>query len=428
MTEVRAGDDRLPTALARASEALAEIRTLRTTDEIVRTLTAAAARWCAADHEPRQRVVRDLAVSNRVAPAMLETACDFIFGAVTAPEIAELLRREGGDLATLDPAADTNGTRRHGPRLVYFANAGNLPGQAIPVLVCAALARTALAVRESARQPGITAAFVDSIRDIDARLADTFVVIEGLRGKQIEAALRDAARIEISGSDETVASLSSRYRALTGAEIVEHGTRTSAAVIAEAADLEPAARGTALDATIYEGRGCLTPHVAYVEGGAARAREFAENLAAAFAGLETRWPRCKQTLEEEAARRGFIDGVELAAATDADCGVFQGAGAAWCVAVGPVTQDGPGPGHRCLRVVATEDRRATLNRLSNARVPLAGVAVAGEPVRQATDSLREAGPTLVCEAGELARPPLYWRQDGRPRLAGLLAAVDAKKR
>jgi acyl-CoA reductase-like NAD-dependent aldehyde dehydrogenase len=428
VTKVQTGADSIEAALARASEALAEVRALRSTDAIARTLTAAAARWCTPDYAPRQRAVRDLAASNRVAPAMLESALDFIFGAITSAEIAELLRREGGDLGTLEPTVDADGKRRCGPRLVYFANAGNLPGQAIPVLVFAALARTAIVVRESARQPGITTAFVESIRETDARLADTFVVIEGLRGEENEAAVRDAAHIEVSGSDDTVAALSSRYRTVTGGEIVEHGTRTSAAVIAEAAEIERAAQGTAQDAAIYEGRGCLTPHVVYVEGGAARAQRFAEELAAALAGFEARWPRCRQTLEEEAARREFIDAAELAALAEADCGILQGAAGAWCVAVGPAQSARPDPGHRCLRVVATVGRRATLKCLMDSRAPLAGIAVAGEAIGEAADSLRDAGATLVCETGELAGPPLYWQQDGRPRLAGLLAAGDSKTR
>jgi hypothetical protein len=283
-------------------------------------------------------------------------------------------------------------------------------------------------VRESARQPGITKRFVESIRESDPLLADTFVVIEGLRGNENEAAVRSAGRIEISGSDKTVATLSSRYRTIAAGEIVEHGTRTSAVVVAEAADLERAAQGTALDAAIYEGRGCLAPDVAYVEGEAERAKEFSEKLGDALAGFETRWPRCRQTLEEEAARRAFIDTAELAALEGAGCSIVQGGGGAWCVAVGPPQNFGSGPGHRCLRVVATETRRATLKLLMDGPVPLAGLAVAGETIDEAADSLRDTGATLVCETGELARPPLCWRQDGRPRLAGLLAAGDSKQR
>jgi hypothetical protein len=168
--------------------------------------------------------------------------------------------------------------------------------------------------------------------------------------------------------------------------------------------------------------------VAYVEGDEARARRFAEHLAGAFTERETRWPRRKQTLEEETARRSFIDTAELAALADADCSVYQGAGGAWCVALGPACNAEPGPGHRCMRVVATESRRATLKRLTEGATPVAGIAIGGQEIEEAAKSLRDAGPTLVCEPGELAKPPLYWRQDGLPRLEGLLAAGDSKAR
>lgn len=426
MTKPGTGANAMEHRLESAGRALSEVRARRTTSEIGRALSAAAERWRRPEYAPRRHAVRELATSNRVEPAMLETALDCIFGAVTTSGIEKLLQREVGDLAALEPAAGV--ARRYGPRLAYFANAGNLPGQAVPVLVCAALARTAVVVRESARQPGMTAAFVDSIRETDGLLADTFVVIEGLRGNENETAVRNSGRIEVSGSDSTVAELASRYRTVAGGEIVEHGTRTSAAVIAQSADFESAARGTALDAAIYEGRGCLAPQVVYVEGDSARARRFAETLAGAFADREAHWPRRKQSLEEEAARRSFIDAAELAALADADRAIFQGEGGTWCVALGPAPDPEPGPGHRCIRVVATENRRATLKRLTNGATPLAGIAVGGEELEEAAESLRAAGATLVCAPGELAKPPLYWRQDGRSRLEALLTAGETKER
>jgi hypothetical protein len=414
-------------ALASADEALSRVRNERSNADITAVLVEAARAWCAPDYPPRRRATDALAKSNRVNPGMISAALDAIFGVVTGAGITELLRREAGDAGTLEPltlgARTPSGSgRRCGPRLLYCATAGNLPGQSVPVLVSAAVARSAVVIRDSVRQPGLTAAFVESIRATDPALGDTFVVIDGGRGEENDTAVRHAARIEISGHDQTLERLSARYRKISPAEIVFHGNRSSAAVIAAGADLTAAAQGVALDAVIYEGRGCLTPRIVFVEQDALA---FTEQLADALATFQARWPRQTQSLAEETSRRAFIDDAELSALSDTESVILRGSGDVWCVGLAPATNTGPVPGHRCVRVVATANRRATLKHLSGMETLPAGIAIAGETGSAAEEDFSEFGATRVCKTGELQQPPLYWEQDGRLRLAELLSAGRA---
>jgi len=417
-------------ALATADEALSRVRNERSNADITAVLVETARAWCAPEHPPRQRATDALAKSNRVDPGMISAALDAIFGVVTATGIAELLHREAGDAGTLEPLklgarTPAGSGRRCGPRLLYCATAGNLPGQSVPVLVSAALARSAVVIRDSVRQPGLTAAFVESIRATDPALGDTFVVIDGGRGEENDTAARRAARIEISGHSQTLKGLAARYRDISPAEIVLHGARSSAAVIAAGADLTTAAQGVALDVVMYEGRGCLTPRTVFVEQDALA---FTEQLADALATFQMRWPRQTQSLAEETSRRAFIDDAELcalselAAPPDTESVILRGPGDVWCVELGTATNVGPGPGHRCVSVVATANRRATLKHLSSMETPPAAIAIAGETVSAATEDFCEIGATRVCKTGELQQPPLYWEQDGQRRLAELLAA------
>jgi acyl-CoA reductase-like NAD-dependent aldehyde dehydrogenase len=414
-------------ALAGADEALSRVRNQRSNADITAVLVKAARAWCAPDYPPRKRVTKALAESNRVDPGMISVGLDAIFGIITTAEITELLRREAGDAGTLEPRTlgapeHCDSGRRFGPRLLYCATAGNLPGQSVPVLVSAALARSAVVIRDSARQPGLTAAFVESIRMNDPDLGDTFVVIDGRRGEDNDTAVRHADRIEISGHDQTLEKLSAHYRDISPAEIILHGARSSAAVIAAGADLTTAAQGVALDAVMYEGRGCLTPHTVFVERDAL---SFAEQLADALSTFQSRWPRKTQSLAEETARRSFVDNAELSALSGTESAILRGPADVWCVGLGPATDVRPGPGHRCVRVVATANRRATLKRLGSMETPPAGIAIAGEAVSAAGKDFCEIGATRVCKTGELQRPPLYWEQDGRRRLAELLSTGGA---
>jgi hypothetical protein len=193
------------------------------------------------------------------------------------------------------------------------------------------------------------------------------------------------------------------------------------------ADVAQAARGFAVDVVMYEGRGCLTPHVILVEGSDARASELADALGRELATREARWPRPRGTLEEERDRRRFIDDAEmraLAAPPDrssADrCSI--GLSGAWCVRQSSDPTITLGPGLRCVRVAAVADRAAAIAALRAAKPPLAGVGVAGATTggdssgaddAALSTALRAAGATLVCPAGFMQAPPIDWRPDAR---------------
>ena len=57
-------------------------------------------------------------------------------------------------------------------------------------------------------------------------------------------------------------------------------------------------------------------------------------------------------------------------------------------------------------------------------MPLAavGLAFTGDRVedRSYHDMLAELGATWICPPGRMQEPPIWWRQDGRPRLRELL--------
>ena len=386
---------------------------------IVAALAAAAREWTRTESELRRRIAGELSVATGMHPAMLAAGLELVFGAVTVESLAELLRRE----------ADT--AKRIGPPSVFYALAGNVPWQAIPPIVASLLARSVAIVRDSARQPCVTSAFCESLARIDPDLAAMIVPVawsSGTRSSDDEALERlvidRAGRIELFGSDATVTTLSNRYGAASSASLARHTTRISVGVVDTDADLGAAAVGFALDVVLYEGRVCLTPHVLLAEGSPSRADELAARLARHLDLLEQRWPRARGSLAEESARRAFMDRAEVGALAG-DTQMLLGSQAAWCVSVDADAGVGPGPGLRCVAVVRSSDRRATLDAIAHASVPLAAVGIA-TATRESADtlsrSLSSLGATLVVPAGRMQAPPIHWEQDGRRRLAELLEA------
>ena len=91
------------------------------------------------------------------------------------------------------------------------------------------------------------------------------------------------------GSDETLASIA---RGLpVGATLIGHGSGFGIAVVDESTDLERAASLLAEDVVPFDQRGCLSPRLVLVEGGADRARLFASALDVSLGEIARRIPR-----------------------------------------------------------------------------------------------------------------------------------------
>ncbi len=409
-------DGRIERALAVREHVLAKYSTAR----ICGALAAAAAHWSGPDSPERRTAADRLAPVLRLDAGMIDVGLRKTFGVLHERSLDEWITREVPDPEALEPDASS---RMVGPPIVFHGLAGNIPGLAIPAIAASLLARTVCVVRNSRRQPYVTEAFVETLADHDQLLADMIVLAEW-NPEDLETERRilgRASRIEWYGSDRTVSAVAARH---LGTPVVKHGTRVSIGLVPmRAAISRSIARAFVEDAVLYDGKGCLSPHWILVEGSRERAAAMGELMATELTAVERQWPRQRQNVETETLRRAFIDSGELGQMRGTER-LLRGKDDAWCVRIrldGPI---GVGPGLRCLSVLCCENPTATAALLAKTLVPLAGAALAftGDRVedRSYYDMLVEFGATLICPPGKLQEPPIWWRQDGRPRLGDLL--------
>ncbi len=419
----RRGDDHarsIAAALARAQQARSRLlNSSSSTRRIITTLAETAAAWQCRDFAPRRRLLERLPKCIKLAAPMIERGLDFTFSAVNAHALQRLVAEQArGSLL--------------GPSLIYYALPGNIPGLAIAPIVVTLLARSVCLIRDSARQPLLTAAFIETLADRDAELAAMVVADSWEHGCEA-AALRQliidkAERIELYGHDATLAEIAPHYANAASprkATLVTRGARLSVGVISRDADPADWAAGFAEDVAMYDGLGCLSPQLILVEGHADRARRFVDQLGRALDECQSRWPRQHRNPADEASRRAFIDAAELAAASNDSNSVLRGDGDAWCIHFTPSHPLSLGPGLRCVSVSSSNSRAAILARLRASSLPLAGVGLALADSSDVANSdyagaLRECGATLVCAPGGMQAPPISWCQDGLPRLSSLL--------
>ncbi len=97
--------------------------------------------------------------------------------------------------------------------------------------------------------------------------------------------LPDADALVAMGSDETISALAGRY---ARARLSLHGHRFSVALV-QGSD-EELARQLALDALLYDGRGCFTPVAVLHLGGEQAARALATRISSAMGALQAELP------------------------------------------------------------------------------------------------------------------------------------------
>lgn len=269
--------------------------------------------------------------------------------------------------------------------------AGTVPTAAIEWCAALALRGTRVTVKHPTGDPGVIPLLVDEAL--------------GITATDDRGAVSDADLVVVMGSDATVRDV--RAAARPDARVLAHGHRFSVAWIAGDAGFS----GLAEDAALQDGRGCLSPVIAFSP------REDAlERLATACAEVARRWP---------AGQIDAIEGAEirtreaLARVTGA---VRTGAG--WSIHQLPLDRVVPTALPRSLALVRCDDPVAAARALGAWARHLSTI---GTDDERAADAFVAAGASRVCRPGQMQRPPLVRVHDGEEWLRTLVRAVGRER-
>lgn len=165
--------------------------------------------------------------------------------------------------------------------LVLAANVCTAALRAIAWALCTA---PQVLVRPSRRDPVVAELLCRGLQELQAK--DSAV---GNIALVTELDAKPGDEVHLYGSDASLASIRARLPATV--RVRAHGTGLGLAVVANGAPLEQAAVAVAADVAPFDQRGCLSPRVALVQGGPARAEQFARALHEALSELGLRVPR-----------------------------------------------------------------------------------------------------------------------------------------
>jgi Acyl-CoA reductase (LuxC) len=336
-------------------------------------------------------------------------------GSVSARQLLDLVATELGDPAILDEFRPRAGglSRALAPRSILHVLSGNTPHAALQTLLRGLL----LGAHNRCKLPAGGLPEVAAFRAaLPASLASRVELSESLSHEWVSSA--DA--VIVFGGDETIAEFHRRMR--PGQIFCAHGHRVSFGIILD--DHSDSLPHAARDASLFDQRGCLSPHVFYVRGDSAG---FAQSLATEMAAFNAREPRRPLSAADAVRIQAAREDYRFRAANDDHFAIWMsedGKSTDWTVihdAANPEFTVSP-----LDRVIFVKPLPAELGAaLANVSAHLSAVGYwpPGEAhARWVAEHV--PGASRICPLGEMQFPPLTWHQDGFPVLSSLVRWVD----
>jgi hypothetical protein len=414
----------------------------RTTESIIRLLDRLGRDWQSDDFPFRQMALRASPAATGFSAEVLAAGLDQFFRQWTVENLESLLRQELGHAQRLDDffqqeeeGHSTRAAMALGPRLLAHLAPGNIPAPVLMEMALGLLARSAQFVKCASGQALVPRMFAHSLYEADHKLGACLEVAAWKGGSEsLEAALfAEADCIVATGSDETLAAI--RQKLPPAARFVGHGTRVSFGYITREAlerQAHAVADRAAADVTAWNQRGCLSPHVFYVEdGGSGTGENFADLLAGKLETLEKTHPRGTLSVGDAAAiatRRAFY---EVRAAHSLATRMWASReSTAWTVILENDPRFQISCQNRFIYVKVVGELTEALQGAEPVREKISTVGLACGPAQTTELARRLArwGAKRICPLGQMQHPPLGWRHDGRPPLGDLVTWIDWEKR
>ena len=344
---------------------------VRDTASIIRILSQTAENWLEDDYPFRELALTRGPEETGFSKATIQAGLDHFFEQLTGENLEDLLHQELGHLKRMDSPASARheghaqrASMTTGSDLLLHITAGNVPIPAMMSIALGLLTKSAQFIKCASGASYLPRLFAHITKE----------AMGGYRAKRL---VRDAAT----------------------------------------------------DIIAWNQLGCLSPHVFYVEDDSRDlAHQFAEMLATELAKREEQDPRGEIPSEvsaEIASRRAMYE-VRAAHLPDATRHWCSDESTAWTVVYETDTLFQTSCLHRFIYVKSTPNLDEVLKGSEMMRDTVSTVGLAsGEDEREAIAmKLARWGVSRICPLGQMQKPPLTWRHDGRPLLGDLVRWTD----
>ncbi len=351
------------------------------------------------------------------SPEMAQAVLDGMARDWTGDRLTELIRLElGEDAPTWAPISPA-----------VHVSSGNVPGVSVTTLIRGLLAGSAVLLKPGKGDAALPVLFHGALAEASPEIAGAAAVHHwSPEDEGVDRVMADARLVVAYGGDDAIRWV--RARTSPSARLIEYPHRLSVLVVdpraTPEAELETGARQAARAVALFDQRGCVSPHAAFVvPGDRVTAEAWADLLAAALDRLAVELPQGRRSPAEATAFHQEAGVAEMAAAAGTGTRVW-GVGTGWRVVYEPTRAFEPSCLGRFVRVYPVDSLAEAADRLAGLSPHLQSVGVLGEITMQARRALIEAGALRVTRVEDLPWPPAWAPHDGVRPLRALVRWVD----
>lgn len=402
---------------------------------IVRVLDTAIARLLDSQNMQRHALDHLLPLATGFDAEMVRLTLNSYLQTFRGLQLQRFVAEDFANPKILDefqPRVQGGWSKAFGPDLLLHVWAGNVAGLPLWSFVSGLLVKAGSIGKVSSMEPVFASIFARLLAEVEPRWADCFAVVWWQGGDEaMERCLFSQAEAVVAyGGNDALAEMQIRMPVTT--RFLPHGHKLSFGMVSASALSvrrgRAAARAAALDVARHDQQGCYSPHVFYVQRGPQTSPlEFAQQLAAELATLESKFARRTLTLEEAASVGHWREQQEMQSLRQAGHTVLGDAAQSFVVAFSDAPAPLlPGPLNRCVQVSAVDSLHevAALVEPQRAYLQSAGLAAAPEELLALAEALGLAGVTRISALGAMTAPEAGWHHDGRFSLLDLVRMVD----
>ncbi len=402
----------------------------RSAHAIVRAIADAAERWHDADFPPRVRAQAAIEARTGFAIPVIEYALDRLFGSLQVRALHTAVEAEVGSLAALDGPVERYGMRVHarGVDTAVIVGSDTTIGVALVPAIYALIAKCRVVVKD--RDDGLIGAFFETLIEEEPAFADAAhaEIWHGGNDPREARLFASAQTIVVFGSDATIEAV--RLGASTATRIVAFGHRASAGYIRRSdlsGDTMALAERIARDALLYDGSGCMSLHVLFVESEGAEATAFARILAGALDRAAIEFPPGRLAAGSAASHAAARDLAAFRAASGA--GTLITAPTAQASLIVDPPRDSPPPlAARIVPIFPVTSADEAADYLRAHRLPLEALALADTDHYLALGEVARAGGAVrITRFGEMQSPPAGAHHGGEPCIMPFIRWIDVER-
>lgn len=325
-------------------------------------------------------------------------------------------------------------TKAFGPQTIFNVFSGNIPGLQIWPLIMGTLVKAASLGKTSMAEPLLPVLFVQTLAQINPRLADCMAILPwkgGTQSLESVAATQTGATI-VYGSDKAVGSIQPLVP--SSKPFLHYGYKISFSMIGREA-LTPehypqTIKRAVEDIAVYDQQSCLSTQAIFIErGGLISPLAAAKLIAAELANYQLKRPRAVLTDPEAAAINRTRNQYQLRSLNDSTIQVLASRqNTDWTVVYHAKAGFTNSPLNRFVHIFQIDQLENVPRYLNDYQPYLQSCGMAVDPNRlySLADRLGEIGIDRICSLGEMTRARPGWHHDGHFNLLDLLHFVDVE--